>query len=58
MWSDMLKNFHATTTTTAYQILDEENSNRSDPYVSDLPGLLLLVVLADHSALNHQLSCT
>ena len=101
---ESIKNFHATTTTTAYQILDEENSNRSDTsylpstslvfssrlsllptmsftsnspvsnvvryvesikkkkipttvihlYISDLPSLFLLVVLAVHSAVDHQ----
>ena len=45
--------------TTAYDILVEENSTEViHHYVSDLPGLLLLVVLADHSALDHQLSCS
>ena len=37
---ESIKNFHATTTTTAYQILDEENSNRSD--TSYLPSTSLV----------------
>ena len=34
---ESIKNFHATTTTTAYQILDEENSNRSDTSLCQWP---------------------
>ena len=50
----------STSITTAYHILLEENSNKSDiskiriPNVSELPGLLLQVVLAVHSAVDHQ----
>ena len=54
---ESIKNFHATITTMAYQI-PEIPTEVIHPYVSDLPGLLLLVVRADHSALDHQLSCT
>ena len=55
----------STSITTAYHILLEENSNKSDisqiriPNVLELPGLLLQVVLAVHSAIDHQLNtCT
>ena len=45
----------STTIATTYHVLVEENSNKMTyPNVSDLPGLLLHVVLALHSAVDHQ----
>ena len=45
----------STNIATAYHILAKENSTDvMHPDVSDLLGLLLLVVLAVHSAVDHQ----
>ena len=49
------KNHMSTTITTEYHSLVNENFNLCDTsYVRYLPGLLLLVVLAVHSAVDHQ----
>ena len=51
------KTLMSTTITKAYQILVEENSNWSvHSNVIDPQGLLLLVVLAVHSVVDHQLT--
>ena len=45
----------STNITTAYHILVEETPTEViHPNASDLPGLLLLVVLAVHSVVDHQ----
>ena len=58
MLSNMLKlswTFMSTTITTAYHILVEETPTEViHPNASDLPGLLLLVVLAVHGVVDHQ----
>ena len=60
--SNMLKlswTFMSTTITTAYHILVEETPTEViHPNASDLPGLLLQLVLAVHSVVNQQLTCT
>ena len=49
----------STTITKEYHSLVNENFNLCDTsYVRYLPGLLLLVALAIHSAVPHQLTCT
>ena len=45
----------STTITTTYHILEKKNQTKViHPYVNDLPGILLLVVLAVHSDVDHQ----
>ena len=52
---ESIKSLMSTTLTTAYHILVKKFSTEViHPDVSDLPGLLLLVVLAVHSAADHQ----
>ena len=49
----------STNITTAYHILVEETPTEViHPNASDLPGLLLQLVLAVHSVVNQQLTCT
>ena len=49
----------STNITPAYHIQVEKNpSDVINPDFSDLPGLLLQVVLAVHSVVDHQLTCT
>ena len=53
---ESIKKTHMSTTiTTEYHSLVNENFNLCDTsYVRYLPGLLLLVVLAVHSAVDHE----
>ena len=46
----------STTITTAYH-MKKFPTEVIYPIVSDLPGLVLLVVLAVHSAVDHQITC-
>ena len=49
----------STTITTAYHVLVEKiSTDVIHPNVSDVHGLLLLVVLAVHSDVYNQLTCT
>ena len=53
------KTWMSTNITPAYHIQVEKNpSDVINPDFSDLPGLLLQVVLAVHSVVDHQLICT
>ena len=53
------KTWMSTNITPAYHIQVEKNpSDVINPDFSDLPGLLLQVVLAVHSVVDHQLTCT
>ena len=65
IWSDVVErknnflvNHHHQFTTDITSQLKEIPTKVIHPNVSDLPGLLLLVALAIHSAVDHQLTCT
>ena len=55
---EYVKKKMSTTINSADYILVEENSDRSDPNVNGLPGLLFQVVFAVHGVVHYQLIYT